>query len=177
MAGDEESGVAIMQMEAGLDTGPVLLEKKLRLAADETAASLHDRLAALGGEAICAALEKAESLSATPQVPDGISYAEKIDKSEAKLDFTRSAIELDRHIRGLSPFPGAWFELAGARVKVLKARPLDLNGTAGQGAPEGAVIYCGQGALELLQVQKAGKAAVTGDEFMRGHALIAGQEL
>lgn len=177
MAGDKETGIAIMQMEAGLDTGPVLLEKKLRLADDETAASLHDRLAALGSVTIAEALAQAQALRAVPQATAGVCYAEKIDKREARLDFTRTAEELDRHIRGLSPFPGAWFEADGSRVKVLKARPIDENGPAGQVAQTGAVIYCGQGALELLQVQKAGKAALSGDAFMRGRGLIAGQQV
>lgn len=177
MAGDKETGIAIMQMEAGLDTGPVLLEKKLRLADDETAASLHDRLAALGSVTIAEALAQAEALRAVPQATAGMCYAEKIDKREARLDFTRTAEELDRHIRGLSPFPGAWFEADGSRVKVLKARPIDENGPAGQVAQTGAVIYCGHGALELLQVQKAGKASLSGDAFMRGRGLIAGQQV
>lgn len=177
MAGDKETGIAIMQMEAGLDTGPVLLEKKLSLAPDETAASLHDRLADLGRRAIGEAVQQADALRPVPQAAVGVCYAEKIDKAEARLDFTRTAAELDRHIRGLSPFPGAWFEADGARVKVLKARPLDANGPTGQVAKTGAVIYCGHGALELLQVQKAGKAALSGEAFMNGRGLTAGQQV
>lgn len=177
MAGDKETGIAIMQMEAGLDTGPVLLEKKLRLAPDETAASLQDRLADLGRRAIGEAVRQADALRPVPQATVGVCYAEKIDKAEARLDFTRTAAELDRHIRGLSPFPGAWFEADGARVKVLKARPLDANGPTGQVAQAGAVIYCGHGALELLQVQKAGKAALSGEAFMNGRGLTAGQQV
>lgn len=181
MAGDTETGVAIMQMEAGLDTGPVLLEKRVAIADDDTASSLHDKLAQLGAlaivEAIVEALEKAETLKPTPQAEDGITYAEKIDKAEAKLDFTRSAADLDRHIRGLSPFPGAWFEADGARIKVLAARPLEGDGPPGTVADTGAVIYCGQGALELLRVQKAGKPAMSADDFLRGRGLTAGQNL
>ena len=177
MAGDRQTGVAIMQMEAGLDTGPVLLEKRLPIADNDTAASLHDRLADLGAEAIVSALEKAEILTATPQAADGVTYADKIDKAEAKLDFTRHAVDLDRHIRGLSPFPGAWFEADGVRVKVLAARPLDISGPAGTVAEGGAVIYCGQGALELVHVQKAGKPAMGAADFMRGRGLTAGQKL
>ena len=181
MAGDEETGVAIMQMQAGLDTGPVLLEKRLPIADDDTAASLHDRLAQLGAEAIVAALTHAEELTPTLQAADGITYAEKIDKAEAKLDFTKNAVDLDRHIRGLSPFPGAWFEADGSRIKVLAARPLEASGPAGTVAAadvgNGAVIYCGHGALELIRVQKAGKPAMAADAFMRGRGLAAGQKL
>lgn len=182
MAGDTQSGVAIMQMEAGLDTGPVLLEKRLRLADDETAASLHDRLADLGAAAIIAALSDAETLTASPQADSGVTYAEKIDKSEARIDFARSATDLDRHIRGLSPFPGAWFEVDGTRVKVLAARPIEAGGPVGtiadtDIAAKGAVIYCGRGALQLMRVQPAGKQAMSGDEFMRGRGLVAGQNV
>ena len=177
MAGDKQTGVAIMQMEAGLDTGPVLLEKRLPIADDDTAASLHDSLAGLGAEAIVAALQKVEVLEPTPQAADGVTYAEKIDKAEAKLDFTRHAVDLDHHIRGLSPFPGAWFEAGGVRVKVLAARPLEISGPAGTVAKDGAVIYCGNGALELIRVQKAGKPAMEAADFMRGRGLTAGQKL
>lgn len=177
MAGDSETGVAIMQMQAGLDTGPVLLEKRLPIENDDTAASLHDKLAHLGAAAIVAALENAEQLMPTPQASDGVTYAEKIDKAEAKLDFSRTAADLDRHIRGLSPFPGAWFEAGGTRIKVLAARPLEASGPVASVADKGAVIYCGEGALELLRVQKAGKPAMTAEEFMRGRGLKAGQKL
>lgn len=191
MAGDKETGVAIMQMQAGLDTGPVLLEKRLPITDEDTAASLHDKLAELGAEAIVAALTHAEKLTPTPQAADGITYAEKIDKSEAKLDFTRKAADLDRHIRGLSPFPGAWFEADGSRIKVLAARPLAVSGpleasglvgtvagtVAASDVGNGAVIYCGDGALELLRVQKAGKPAMAAEAFLRGRGLTAGQKL
>jgi methionyl-tRNA formyltransferase len=177
MAGDTHTGVAIMQMEAGLDTGPVLLSRELAIDPQDTAASLHDRLAALGGLALTQALAAQPDLIAQPQAADGICYAEKIDKVEARLDFTRSAEALDFHIRGLSPFPGAWFEVDGERVKVLQARPLAQDGAAGEVAQNGAIIFCGQGALELLRVQKAGKGAMSGEDFMRGRGLRAGQKV
>jgi methionyl-tRNA formyltransferase len=177
MAGDTHTGVAIMQMEAGLDTGPVLLSRELAIDPQDTAASLHDRLAALGGLALTQALAAQPDLIAQPQAADGICYAEKIDKAEARLDFTRSAEALDFHIRGLSPFPGAWFEVDGERVKVLQARPLAQDGAAGEVAQNGAIIFCGQGALELLRVQKAGKGAMSGEDFMRGRGLRAGQKV
>lgn len=188
MAGDQETGVAIMQMHAGLDTGPVLLEKRLSIAAQDTAQSLHDKLAHLGGAAVVQALadlaHNGENLTPKPQAEAGVTYAEKIDKQEAKLDFTRSAGELDRHIRGLSPFPGAWFEVEGNRIKVLQAEALNVDGPTASvahrldnGQHDAAVIYCGQGALQLLRVQKAGKAAMSGAELMRGRGLVAGQKL
>ncbi len=177
MAGDEETGVAIMQMQAGLDAGPVLLEKRVGIDAQDTAASLHDKLANLGGVAVVAALQQADNLTPTPQAESGITYAEKIDKAEARLDFTRSAAALDRHIRGLSPFPGAWFEAAGTRIKVLDARPIEAQGVAGTVAESGAIIHCGEGALKLVRVQKAGKPAMSGDDFMRGRGLLPGQQL
>tara|TARA_B110000971_G_scaffold220765_1_gene265375 strand:+ start:2635 stop:3558 length:924 start_codon:yes stop_codon:yes gene_type:complete len=177
MAGDTHTGVAIMQMEAGLDTGPVLMSRELAIAPQDTAASLHDKLAELGGQAVTQALMAQPDLAAQPQAADGICYAEKIDKAEARLDFTRSASELDFHIRGLSPFPGAWFEADGERIKVLQAQPLSEDGTAGEVAKHGAIIYCGQGALELLRVQKAGKGAMSGEDFMRGRGLRAGQKV
>lgn len=176
MAGDTHTGVAIMQMELGLDTGPVLLSRELAIDPQDTAASLHDRLAALGGLTLTQALAAQPDLIAQPQAADGICYAEKIDKAEARLDFTRSAEALDFHIRGLSPFPGAWFEVDGERVKVLQARPLAQDGAAGEVAQNGAIIFCGQGALELLRVQKAGKGAMSGEDFMRGRGLRAGQK-
>jgi methionyl-tRNA formyltransferase len=177
MAGDTHTGVAIMQMEAGLDTGPVLLSRELAIGPQDTAASLQNRLADLGGQAVTQALMEQASLIAQPQAVDGICYAEKIDKAEARLDFTRSASELDFHIRGLSPFPGAWFEADGERVKVLQAQALPQDGVAGEVAKTGAIIYCGQGALELLRVQKAGKGAMSGEDFMRGRGLRAGQKV
>jgi methionyl-tRNA formyltransferase len=175
MAGDTETGVAVMQMQAGLDTGPVLLEKRLPIAATDTAQSLHDKLAVLGGEAIGEALD-APQLTPQPQYANGITYAEKIDKAEARLDFTKSAAQLDAHIRGLSPFPGAWFQADGKRVKLLAARPLPINGPAATLAENGA-IYCGEGALELLRVQPAGKSAMSGADFLRGRGWRAGQKL
>lgn len=180
MAGDGETGIAIMQMEAGLDTGPVLLEKRLPIEASDNAAGLTDKLARLGGIAIGEALA-ADELTPQAQADSGITYAEKIDKREARLDFHRSADALDAHIRGLSPFPGAWFSVDGKRVKVLAAKPIARDGTpgmVGDNASDGhAVIFCGSGALELLQVQPAGKSAISGADFMRGRGLKAGQKL
>ena len=176
MAGDSETGVAVMQMQAGLDTGDVLLEKPLAIADDDTAQSLHDKLAQLGGAAIAEALA-AETLTPVPQATDGITYAEKIDKAEARLDFSRPAKELDAHIRGLSPFPGAWFEANGKRIKVLAAKVVEQQGAVAQLADKGAIVFCGQDALQLVRVQPAGKAAMSGDEWLRGRGLMAGETL
>ena len=176
MAGDKETGVAIMQMAAGLDTGPVLLEKRIAIDATDTAQSLHDKLAALGGAAIGAALTQAHELTPRAQAETGVTYAEKIDKAEAKIDFTRPATLLDAHIRGLSPFPGAWFEANGKRVKVLAAEPLSDEGATATLAESGA-IYCGVGALRLVTVQPAGKGAMSGADFLRGRGLVPGQKL
>jgi methionyl-tRNA formyltransferase len=176
MAGDRQTGVAVMQMQAGLDTGDVLMEKRIAIAADDNAQSLHDKLAKLGGVAIAKALA-ADKLTPVPQATDGITYAEKIDKAEARLDFTRPANELDAHIRGLSPFPGAWFEANGKRIKVLAAKAVKAQGAVAQVAENGAMVFCGQDALQLLRVQPAGKAAMSGDEFMRGRGLMAGEKL
>ena len=176
MAGDRQTGVAVMQMQAGLDTGDVLMEKRIAIAADDNAQSLHDKLAKLGGVAIAEALA-ADKLTPVPQATDGITYAEKIDKAEARLDFTRPANELDAHIRGLSPFPGAWFEANGKRIKVLAAKAVKAQGAVAQVAENGAMVFCGQDALQLLRVQPAGKAAMSGDELMRGRGLMAGETL
>jgi methionyl-tRNA formyltransferase len=144
MAGDSETGVCIMQMEAGLDTGPVLLCKTLPIGAAETAGELHDRLAELGAKAIVTALASLDDLTPQPQPEDGVIYAEKIAKSEARVDWTRPAEEIDRLIRGLSPFPGAWSMMAGKRVKLIRSRL-----APGEGGPgtvlDGLTIACQEG--------------------------------
>jgi len=116
-------------------------------------------------------------LTPVPQATNNITYAEKIDKAEARLDFFRPAKELDAHIRGLSPFPGAWFEAKGRRVKVLAAKAVARQGAAAQLADDGAIVFCGQDALQLLRVQPAGKAVMSGDEWLRGRGLTAGETL
>ncbi len=169
MAGDAETGVCIMQMEAGLDTGPVLLREATPIGAEETTADLHDRLSAMGARLIVEALARLP-LPAVPQAETGITYAAKIDKSEARVDWTRPAVEVDRLIRGLSPFPGAWCEIAGERVKLLRSRLV-----AGEGAPgqvlDGLTITCGTGAVEITLAQREGKRAMAPQDFLRGFAL------
>ena len=172
MAGDAETGMCIMQMEAGLDTGPVLLRKATAIGAEETTGELHDRLAAIGAEAIVEALARLPELTSEVQPEEGVTYAAKIDKAEARIDWTLPAAEVARLIRGLSPFPGAWCDVAGERVKFHGARVV-----AGKGAPgevlSGFTVACGEGAVEITRVQREGKKAMAADEVLRGMDLPA----
>ena len=177
MAGDAETGVCIMQMEAGLDTGPVLLREATRIGAEETTAELHDRLAVLGAGAITKALSQLDNLTPETQPEDGVTYAEKINKDEARIDWSQPAEVVDRQIRGLSPFPGAWCELDGARVKVLASRLADGEGAAGGVISTQPYVACGAGAVQLLRLQKAGSRAQDATEFMRGTPLPTGTRL
>jgi methionyl-tRNA formyltransferase len=173
MAGDAQTGVCIMQMEAGLDTGPVLLRRTFPIGATDTAGDLHDRLAALGAEAIVAALASLDDLTPQPQPEDGVIYAEKIDKSEARVDWTRPAEEIDRLIRGLSPFPGAWSMMAGKRVKLIRSRL--AQGEVGPGTVlDGLTIACGQGAVEITEVQPEGKPRMPAKDYLRGARIAPG---
>ncbi|QJD16879.1 methionyl-tRNA formyltransferase [Paracoccus sanguinis] len=169
MAGDAETGVAIMQMEAGLDTGPVLAEARTPIAPEDTTGDLHDRLAGMGAALIAEVLDRLP-LDAVPQPDEGVTYAAKIDKAEARIDWTRPAAEVDQLIRGLSPFPGAWCEVAGERVKLLRARVV-----AGEGAPGAVlgplVVACGAGAVEVLELQRQGKRPLPTAEALRGMPL------
>ncbi len=170
MAGDTETGVCIMQMEAGLDTGPVLLRLSLPISPQDTTGALHDRLSALGAAGITQALSQLDSLTPDPQPDVGVTYAEKIDKAEAQVDWTRPAVEIDRQIRGLSPFPGAWTMAGDTRIKLLSSRVV-----AGSGAPgavlQGLTIACGDGAVEILRAQRPGKKAAEAEIFLNGFAL------
>ena len=169
MAGDAETGICIMQMEAGLDTGPVLLREVAQIGVEETTAELHDRLSALGATAILRALA-ALPLPAVPQAGEGVTYAAKIDKAEARIDWTRPAVAVDRQIRGLSPFPGAWCEIGSERVKLLRSRL-----AAGQGAPgqvlQGLTIACGEGAIEVTEAQREGKRPASARDILNGMQL------
>jgi methionyl-tRNA formyltransferase len=169
MAGDTETGLCIMQMEAGLDTGPVLLRESTRIGAEETTADLHDRLSDIGARLIVQALA-ALPLAPVPQPENGVTYAAKIDKAEARVDWAQPAEKVDRLIRGLSPFPGAWCEVAGERVKLLRSRLSTGTSAPGQ-VLHGLTIACGTGAVEITMAQREGKRAVTADEFLRGLAL------
>ncbi|KGJ22631.1 methionyl-tRNA formyltransferase [Paracoccus sanguinis] len=169
MAGDAETGVAIMQMEAGLDTGPVLAEARTPIGPEDTTGDLHDRLADMGAALIAEVLDRLP-LDAVPQPDDGVTYAAKIDKAEARIDWTRPAAEVDRLIRGLSPFPGAWCEVAGERVKLLRARV--VPGEGDPGAVLGPlVVACGAGAVEVLELQRQGKRPLPTAEALRGMPL------
>ncbi|WP_103259060.1 methionyl-tRNA formyltransferase [Tabrizicola aquatica] len=174
MAGDQETGVCIMQMEAGLDTGPVLLREALAIGVEETTADLHDRLSTLGARLILQALDRLPDLTAEPQPQDGVTYAAKIDKAEARIDWTRPATEIDRQIRGLSPFPGAWTEVNGERVKLLRSRLGDGGGPPGQ-VLHGFTIACGTGAVDITEAQREGKRPMPAAEVLRG--LILPQRL
>lgn len=178
MAGDDETGVCIMQMEAGLDTGPVLLREGIAIGAEETTAQLHDRLSEMGASLIVTALRHLDGLTPDLQPEEGVTYAAKIDKSEAQIDWSQSADAIDRQIRGLSPFPGAWIEIDGQRVKLLASRLAEGTGRPGQVLNgDSLTIACGEGAVELLRLQRAGKGAQDRDIFVRGFPLETGRQL
>jgi methionyl-tRNA formyltransferase len=171
MAGDRETGVCIMQMEAGLDTGPVLMREAVAIGAEETTADLHDRLSALGARLIVQALDRLP-LPAEPQPAEGVTYAAKIDKAEARVDWSRPAVEVDRQIRGLSPFPGAWVEINGERVKLLRSRLGEGAGAPGQVLRD-FTVACGEGAVEITEAQREGKRPMPVAEILRGLILPA----
>jgi len=177
MAGDEETGVCIMQMEAGLDTGPVLSRHTVSIGESETTQQLHDRLSDIGATAIVDALDQLDQLDAQPQPDDGVTYAAKIEKSEAVIDWSKPAIEVDRLVRGLSPFPGAWFEMNGTRVKVLGSTLVEQSGTAGCVLDDELTVACGEGAIRLTKLQRAGKSAQDAEQFLNGWPLPAETQL
>lgn len=177
MAGDAKTGVCIMQMEKGLDTGPVLLRDETDIPATDTTSSLHDRLADMGAQLIVRALDRLPDLTPEVQSADGVTYATKIDKAEARINWSKPAAEVDRLIRGLSPFPGAWFEVDGQRVKVLDSRVADGQGAAGTVLDEILTVACGTGAVQLLRLQRAGKGAMDATDFLRGLPLPKGTQL
>ncbi|WP_171232689.1 methionyl-tRNA formyltransferase [Ruegeria sp. HKCCA4812] len=177
MAGDAQTGVCIMQMEAGLDTGPVLLRQATDIGPEETTAELHDRLSAMGAALIVEALAKLPGLTPDPQPEIGVTYAAKIDKSEARVDWSLPAVEVDRQIRGLSPFPGAWTEIDGNRVKLLASRLAEGQGAPGEVLNDDLYVACGQGAIELLRLQRAGKGAQDKETFLRGWPIPIGTRM
>ena len=172
MAGDAETGICIMQMDAGLDTGAVLLRRSTPIGAEETTADLHDRLSLMGADLILTALADLPHLTPMPQATDGITYAQKITKAEARIDWTRPAPEVDRLIRGLSPFPGAWCDIAGERVKLLRSRLTQGTGRPGQ-VLHGFAIACGTGAVEITEAQREGKRPAAAADLLRGFTLPA----
>ena len=176
MAGDAESGVTIMKMNEGLDTGAMAMAERTPIGADMTAGDLHDVQSHLGAELLLRALAAAErgSLTLTPQLDNGVSYAEKISKNEARIDWSKPWKQVHDHIRGLSPFPGAWFEIDGARIKALRSTKGDGSGVAGTVLDDKLTIACGAGAVRLTQVQRAGKQPMSADEFLRGTLVKSG---
>lgn len=166
MAGDAETGISIMQMDEGLDTGPVLMRQAIPIGAEETTSDLHDRLSALGAEMIARAVASLP-LPATPQPAEGVCPAAKIDKAEARVDFARPAEVVDRLIRGLSPFPGAWVLVGAERVKLLRSRVVPGSGVPGQ-VLGGFVIACGAGAVEVLEAQREGRRRAPAAEVLKG---------
>ena len=177
MAGDKETGVTIMQMEEGLDTGPIAMAERVPTGPDATAGEMHDKLARLGADLMVralAALEKS-ALQLTPQAAAGVTYANKIEKSETRIDWSKSWQQVHNHCRGLSPFPGAWFELPGTgRVKVLRTTKGAGQGKPGQVLDEQLTIACGEGAVRLVEVQRTSKHAMSASDFLRGLAVRAG---
>jgi methionyl-tRNA formyltransferase len=179
MAGDAETGVAVMRMEAGLDTGPICMEKKYALSDAITAQELHDALSREGAGMMLEAMARlqAGSLVCTAQSETGITYAAKISKVEAKIDFTKPARAVLRHIHGLSPFPGAWTQIHGHRVKILKAELANASGTLAHVLDEDLTIACADHAIRPLLLQREGKQATPRDAFLRGLAVTPGTEL
>jgi methionyl-tRNA formyltransferase len=179
MAGDAETGVTIMKMDEGLDTGAMVTADSTPIGADVTAGELHDALSRLGADLMLPALAAAErgSLTLTPQPQTGVTYAEKISKKETRIDWTSPWKYVHDHIRGLSPFPGAWFEIDGVRVKALRSSKAEGSGTPGTALDDRLSIACGSGAVRLTQVQRAGKQPMSADEFLRGTPVKAGTQV
>lgn len=185
MAGDSETGMMIMQMGEGLDTGPVALVEKVAITPDTTAGILHDQLMDISGPLAVKAIEMLEAgeLMLTEQSDEGVTYAKKIEKSETRIDFSKNGASVHKHIMGLSPFPGAWFELGegkkAARVKVLASKYIDYfdSAEAGTVIDDTLTIACGEGAIALVELQKAGSKPMKVDEFLRGNSIPKGTKL
>jgi methionyl-tRNA formyltransferase len=169
-----------MKMEEGLDTGPIAMERRVPIGPDATAGELHDELARLGAELMPVALAALErgTLQLTPQPAVGATYANKIDKAETRIDWTKPWQQVHDHCRGLSPFPGAWFELAGAgRVKVLRTMKGDGSGKPGQVLDDRLTVACGEGSVRIVELQRAGRQPMSAEEFLRGMPLPRGTVL
>ena len=180
MAGDPESGVMVMKMEEGLDTGPIAMADRVAISADATAGQLHDILAQRGSKLMVVALAALErgTLQLTAQPEAGVTYANKIDKTETRIDWTQSWHKVHDHCRGLSPFPGAWFELGDiGRIKVLRTTKGAGGGTPGQVLDDQLTVACGGGAVRLVELQRAGRQPMRTDEFLRGTPIVAGTVL
>src|SRR5690242_487863 len=176
MAGDAESGITIMKMDEGLDTGAMAMAERMTIGIDMTAGDLHDALARLGADLMLRALAAAErgSLSLTPQPTTGATYAEKISKSETRIDWTKSWKNVHDHIRSLSPHPGAWFEIEGVRVKAQRSTKGEGSGSPGTVLNHKRTMACGEGAVRVVEIQRAGKQPMGAEEFSRGTSVKAG---
>jgi methionyl-tRNA formyltransferase len=179
MAGDAETGVTIMKMDEGLDTGAMAMAERVAIGPDTTAGDLYDELARLGADLMARALAALErgTLELRPQPEDGVTYAQKISKDETRVDWNRPGQEVHNHIRGLSPFPGAWCEIDGARVKVLRSTKAEGSVSPGTVLDDRLTIACGIGAVRLIQVQRAGRQPMPADEFLRGAPMAIGTRL
>ena len=180
MADDKESGVMVMKMDAGLDTGDVAMAERLAISDAMTASDLHDALSPLGADLMVRAIGALERgrLQLTKQSDDGVTYADKIDKAEARIDFTRTARAVLKHCHGLSPFPGAWCEFMidgeAVRIKILRCELADGRGATGDVIDDAFTIACGDGAIRVTQLQRAGKGPMSAQDFLRGTVIVAG---
>lgn len=177
LAGDAETGICIMQMEAGLDTGPVLLKDSVAITPQTTSSSLHDALAVMGGRLIVETMEKLESLTPETQPEDGVTYAHMLSKDDGRIDWTKPAAEIERQLRALTPWPGVWCMAGDARMKILGARIADGKGKPGEILDKKLTVACGMGALELTQVQPQDRKAMDGASFMNGGQINPGDIL
>ncbi len=179
LAGDRISGVTIMRMDAGLDTGPMLLRESVTIGPRTNAGRLHDELSSMGARMIVEALARLEAarLEETPQAEEGVTYAAKIDKAETRIDWARPAAEIERRLRAFAPAPGAWFELDGERIRVLAGTVTGERGEPGTVLDDTLTVACGEGAIRLEVVQRAGKGAMETTAFLRGRAVSAGTVL
>ena len=173
MAGDERTGVTIMQMEAGLDTGPMRHVAEITIG-ESNAAELTERLSLLGAEMTVDVLADLDRYPPVAQPEDGVTYAAKISKDEARIDWSRPAVELQRHVQGLAPFPGAWFETGGERIKLLDAETVDGAGKPGEVIGQPLLVACGDDALYCRSLQRAGKGAMSAGDLLRGYPIPVG---
>lgn len=176
MAGDETTGITIMQMETGLDTGQMLLAREIAIER-KNVAQLTEELAQLGAGMMVEVLADLSAFPSIPQPDEGVTYAAKISKDEARIDWSRSAMDLQRHVQGLAPFPGAWFEVNGERIKMLDADAVTGQGVAGEVLDDGLTVACGEDALRAITVQRAGKGAMPASELLRGFSIPRGTKL
>jgi methionyl-tRNA formyltransferase len=179
MAGDTVTGVQVMKMEAGLDTGPVMKTATSPISDDDTMGDVHDRLSTIGARLMVEALAELEAgpVKLAPQTDEGVTIAPKVTSAEARINWRKPADKVSAHIRGLSPQPGAWFELEGVRIKALHARAEDGAGEPGEVLDDKLLIACGEGAVRLTRLQRAGKGQMTAEEFQRGARIERGRRL